>query len=153
MPFGEFILILSKDPSLFFPFYRFSDTFVVLSTSITGSKSTQIRPAVMTTPLVSEVTPTFTSKTTAASKILVTRTFSISTHVSTSVSLTLRTSAEEPVIIIVGFFFIPLECHNCNSWLEIVMYIQIENGVLVCLFLFFFFNSPQPCFFKYIYLA
>ena len=98
MPFGEFILIRSNDPCCF---YRFSDTFTVLSTSITESTSTQIRMTIMATPLMSELTATFTSKTTAASKILVTRTFSISTHVSTSVSPTTRTSAEETVIVVV----------------------------------------------------
>ena len=101
MPFGKFILMISNDPTYF---NRLSDTFAVLSTSITEAKSRQIRPTIMATPLMSELTATFTSKTTAASKILVTRTFSISTHVSTSVSPTTRTSAEETVIVVVVIY-------------------------------------------------
>ncbi|XP_078384523.1 adhesion G protein-coupled receptor L3-like [Oculina patagonica] len=66
-------------------------------TTSTASKSTQIRPTTMATPLMSEVTATFTSKVTDTSKIRASNTLSVSTHVSTSISPTQPPSPEEQV--------------------------------------------------------
>ena len=149
--------MINKDSAWFFFFFHFTNfwlllvTFAVLSTIVTDSKSTQIRSTLMATPLVSEQhsQATFTSKVTATSKLLATRTFSISTHVSANVSPTLQTSTEEPAIAVavVGFYFfiIPLECNDCSFFLlAIVMCIQIANGFFFFFFFFLLFDSPQP---------